>query len=463
MPTSITSPHRGPLAGAALGFFAGLLALSLIASPARAQGDSEPPLLTLEEAIAVAMDHNRELAAAGARLDAARAGVDEARAHRRPQLDVTGLFQSTDHPVYVFSNLLSQERFSAEDFALDRLNNPAALENWKTQVELAQPLWTGGRLRHGIEAASANRDAEQASHEATRQDVVHQVVERYSAAVLARRELEVAREALATSKAHVGLIRDLHQGGLVVESDLLQAEVRESEVQELVIRAESGVEVSAAALNLAMGRPLWTAMRLPEAVGDGDGGPVGDDLDALVATAIERRPDLRSASARGAAAGHMERLARDERRPELGLVAAWEGNAESFFGTDGEAYSVSVALRYRLFDGGVRKARIGRARQEAREAGERRELLAQSVALEVRRAFYELRAATQRLDQARRGVDLAQRSLAIVEDRYREGLTILPELLDGETALTRARLREVTAHRDVLLGRASLDLATGNL
>jgi outer membrane protein TolC len=85
------------------------------------------------------------------------------------------------------------------------------------------------------------------------------------------------------------------------------------------------------------------------------------------------------------------------------------------------------------------------------------------VALEVRQAFSELRAAGQRLEQSAQSVGLARRSLTIVEDRYKEGLTTLPELLDAETALTTARLREVAARRDVLLARASLDLATGEL
>ena len=85
------------------------------------------------------------------------------------------------------------------------------------------------------------------------------------------------------------------------------------------------------------------------------------------------------------------------------------------------------------------------------------------IALEVRRAAGELAAARQRLEQGRIGVALAERSLAIVADRYREGLTAVTELLDAETALSHARLRHLTARRDLLLARASLDLATGRL
>ena len=447
--------------------------LALVAGPATGRPEDTPAsaggdVLTLAQAIATAMEHNREIGAAEARSAAAEAQLDEARSLRLPRVDITGVAQSTDHPVYVFSNLLGQESFGAESFAVDELNDPDPLTNWKTQVDVTQPLWTGGRLRHGIAAAEAGRDAERASQEATRQHVVHQVIERYTAAVLARRELEVAREALATAGAHVQLVGDLHRGGLVVESDLLQAQVRASEIEEMVIRAESGVEVSAAALNLAMGRPLDEAMRLPATLDVDPSLEVGetlgeDDLDALLDQAAAKRPDLRSARGHGDAAEAVARQARAERLPEVGLQAHWEANAEDFIGRDGDGYSVSVALTYRLFDGGARRARLERARRQLDEARERQDLLAQGVALEVHQAFHELRAATQRLDQARRGVRLAERSLAIVKDRYREGLTILPELLDAETARTRARLREVAARRDVRLGRASLDLATGNL
>ncbi len=438
---------------------AGLLAL------AGAVGAEEPPVLTLERAIEIALDGNRDLRAAQARLEAAAAGVDEARSYRLPKLELDGIYQQTDNPVLVFSNLLGQAGFQAENFALDSLNEPDPLGNWKARVQLSQLLWAGGRIGAGIEAAGLGRDAAELDRETARQRLIHQVVARYSAAVLARGELEVTRESLATAKAHVDLVGDLWRGGLVVESDLLQAEVRESEVRELTIRAESGAEIAAAALNLALGRDLDTPIALPEGVrlepggGDADAG----ELARLVENAGERRPDLEAARRRQQASERQQRIERAVRRPEVGLAASFEMNAEDFFGADGDNWALTVGLRYDLFDGGRARARARRAEQQTREAGERAELLAQTISLEVRRAFFELRAARQRLEQAEKGVELAERSLEIIEDRYREGLTVLPELLDAETALTRSRLRRIAADRDVLLARATLDLATGDL
>ncbi len=442
----------------------GLTALAPAGAPATAE--EAPQILTLERAIEIALEGNRQLRASDARLGAAEATVDEARSLRLPQLELGGSYQRTDNPVLVFSNLLGQASFTSENFALGALNEPDPLDNWKARLELSQPLWTGGRIRGGVEAAGLERDAAESDRESARQGVIHQVIESYTGAVLARGELAVTREALATARAHVELVSDLHRGGLVVESDLLQAEVRESEVRELTIRAENRAEVAVAALNLALGRDLDVPVALPAELAPDRAivaGSAEAALERLVERAWSRRPDLQAARSRLAASERQRRIARAARRPEVGLGASWEMNAEDFFGADGDNWAVTVGVSFDAFDGHRTRARVRRAEHRTREAEEQTELLAQSISLEVRRAYFERRAARQRLEQAQKGVELGERSLEIIEDRYREGLTILPELLDAETALTRARLRRIAAERDLLLARATLDLATGDL
>ncbi len=435
-----------------------LLALPAV-SAALAEGSE--PVLTLERAIAIAEASNRRLHAADAALEAAGAGVDEARGLRLPRVDLTGEVQRTDNPVLVFGNRLRQGSFMAEDFDLDRLNHPDPLSNWNLRLSLEQPLWTGGRIAHSERAAEQRREAAVAGRERSRQELVRQVTESYTAAIVAGHQLAVAREALATAEAHVRLTDDLHQAGLVVESDLLSARVRESEVREVVIRAESGIEVARAVLNLALGVDLDTAFVLPQDLAER--GEVEGDLAALVERARQRRPDLEVARQGEALAASAVALAKSARKPQVGLGAAYETNAEDFFGTGGENWTVSAGFRLPLFDGSRARARVRGARAVAEEAQQRQELLARSIGLEVRRAFHELRAARQRLEQAAVGAELAQRSLGIVTDRYKEGLVTLPELLGAETALTEARLRRVAARRDAILARAGLDLATGDL
>ena len=435
--------------------------VSLLAATWVGAADVEAPILTLEQAMVIAEQGNHHLLVAGAQVDNAEAEVDAARSLRLPQLDFEAGFQHTDNPTAVFSNLLAQESFGPENFDIERLNQPDPLDHWNARLMLVQPLWTGGLLTAGERAARQQKEATVAARERAIQEVRRQVAVRYTSAVIAGHELNVARDSLATAEAHVRLVGDLHRGGLVVESDVLSAQVRTAEVREMVIRAESEIWISHAALNLAMGRDQATPIRLPENLELNDSPEL--NLDQLIARARDQRPDLRAAEHLLAAAGSRVAMAQSSRRPQVALNAGYETAAEDFFGNDGDNWSVGVGLRLPLFDGFGSRARIGRAQAQADASAAQVDLAQETAALEVRRAFYALEAARQRLQPAGTGVRMATRSLEIVTDRYKEGLANLTELLDAEAALTESRRREVAARRDVLLATTDLNLATGDL
>jgi outer membrane protein len=428
-----------------------------------AAGAQEPPPehLSLPQAISTALAHSPRLGAADAGLGSAEATADEAQAARLPRLELSETYLRTTNPVLVFGGLLGQEGFTEQDFDVGRLNRPDPFTNFHTQLSLSQPLWTGGRIAHGVAATLQLQDAAAADRERTRQEVVQQVVEAYTGAVLARQRLEVAGEARDTARAHVELVQDLFDNGLVVESDLLQAQVRLSEVEEMVTRSESAVATSEAGLNLAMGLPLDRHHQLDEEVTPREGDL--EDLESLVTAAAEQRPDLAATAARVEAATEQTAAARADRLPELGLHGSWEVNGEDFLAGDGTNWTVMVGLRFTAFDGTARRARIRRAEEERKRAARLSALQADRASLEVRQAWHEVEAAGKRLEEARRSVTLARRSMSIVEDRYKEGLTTLVELLDAETGLTRARVREVAARRDLLHAQTMLDLAGGRI
>lgn len=443
----------------------GVLAAALILIPgsrAEAADGETPPLLTLDEAVEIALEKNNLLRAADAQVGMAEAVLAEARASRMPRVEILETFSRTTNPTLVFSSLLGQESFGPENFAVDRLNEPDALSNLNSRLSISQPVWTGGRIRNGTAAASLARDASDSSRERARQEVVHQVIDAYTAAVLAAAQMEVAKEAVRTATAHVELVRDLRDGGLVVESDLLQARVRLSEVEELLIRASSAVAVSRAAVNLALGRDTGTPFSLPAAI-EIDTAGEGLPLDRLVDEARKNRPDLRAARTMVDVAERNVKVQRAERLPQVNIMGGFEANAERALDVDGTNWSILAAARFTVFDGRATGARVRRADQQRLQAERMHDLLALSVELDVHRAFHDLRAARKRREQTEQAVALAREGLRIVEDRYKEGLTTVVELLDAETALTRARTRETAARRDVVLARASLELAMGRL
>ena len=432
-----------------------LLALTLPVS-----AEPAPPLLTLSQAIDYALEHSQLIGAAEANSRAAEAGWQEGRSGRLPRIDIIETVSYTTNPAMVFANKLGQQDFTLADFGLDNLNQPDPLSNFNTKLAITQPLWTGGRVKHGSEAARLTFESASSGLDRTRQEVVRQVIAGYTHAVLAVSQLDTARESLKVAQANAQLVGDLYETGLVVQSDLLRARVRETEVQELVIRSESAVEISRAALNLALGRDLGTPYSLLPSV-PRESSPE-EPLEALLEQAHRQRPDLQAAESRVDA---LRQAARAQRggNYEVGLTGLAEANAEQFIGADGTNWSLILGARFTVFDGKGNGSRIRQAREHGLAAEQMRELLRQSIDLEVRQAFHNLRASRKRLEQATQATELAGESLRTVRDRYGEGLTTFVELLDVETALTRARTRTIAARRDVLLSKANLDLAVGRL
>lgn len=440
-----------------------LVAALLPGGPAAAQGDP----LTLDQAIAAAVEGNPGLAAREAEARAAEAGVRGSRAARWPRLEITAGAARTTDPVSVFGGLLRQERFAERHFDPDLLNEPDPLTDYRGLVSVEQALWAGGGIAAGIEGAELEAEAVRLLGERARQELAFRVLDRYTGAVVAEQAVAVRRESLEAARETVRLTRDRFETGLVVESDLLQARVRESEAEAALAEAQRDAAVARAALNLEMGRALDTPFTLPDRLpGQPDvpeGAAAPEPLAALVGRAAERRPDLQAVSARVEAARSALDGARAARLPRLGWSGSFEADAEDPADDPGSHWSLGLGLTWTGFDGFATGARIEAARARVEEVERLAELARLGVDLEVESAFRSLEAARLRIREASEAVTLAERSAAIVRDRYREGLTTVVELLEAEIVLSGSRTRELQARRDLAVARGRLDLALGSL
>ncbi len=94
--------------------------------------------------------------------------------------------------VYLGLKQYSMRSF-AGNFDLDQLNNPDAINNFNTMLRVRYSIYSGGKVTGAVEASGYAYEAAEAGRERTRQEVVRQVVETYTGAVLASAHLEVAR------------------------------------------------------------------------------------------------------------------------------------------------------------------------------------------------------------------------------------------------------------------------------
>jgi outer membrane protein TolC len=184
---------------------------------------------------------------------------------------------------------------------------------------------------------------------------------------------------------------------------------------------------------------------------------------AFEEVALSESPEMRRARLDRESASIAERQARSAYFPSVEARAGWESDRESFAGSGGTNWMVGLSLRMNLFNGLGDRARIAEAEATARAARAREQETENRVRLEVRRAYLERDAASERLDVAEKALAQARESHRITQARYEGGLASVTELLRSHNALLQAEVRQMSSIFEARLAAAGLELATGTL
>jgi len=276
--------------------------------------------------------------------------------------------------------------------------------------------------------------------------------------------LDAQEATLKERQANLDAAKDRHDAGVATINDVLQAQTALSQTQLTYESLDQNFRVFQGTLATTMGLAVTTKFDVGALPSDVPMQEVTTAVDALIAQAELQRPDFAASRAEIEAARARLRQARAEGLPTIGLTAV--GNRTTFRGfASGTAnpYAIGIAMRFPLFIGfraqyDVRSAQAGVdiAREDARQ-------LQQQIDLQVWSSYYGLSTATQRVRTSRDFLNSAQQSADVAEDRYRNGVGSILDVLTAEAALESARAEEIQARADWFIAVAQLAHDTGSL
>jgi len=414
--------------------------------------------LTLKDCVNSTLDKNHSLLAEGCRLDAAKAGIGKAGAAFMPKLDVTETFMRSDNPVMAFGSKLNQGVFTAADFAVDRLNDPGAVDNFNFSLQATMPIFNGGREWVGLSMAKAGLKAEDKKYGRARQETVFNAVRAYYGVALAGEYVKAAEKSKDATAGHLRVAQSLYGQGMLTGSDVLLAKVRLAEVKETLIKAANRQAIAKAALNVIMARPqdadFQAVDRLSEAVFTGA-------LKDFMEEARANRPDLAATGLGVDMADKGVRMAKTGYLPNVNIVGRYDLDDKDFIGGSGDSYTVMGVVSWNLFDGLLTTSNVSEARANRNMAMHRLDQAKEDVEFEVRQAFYNMQEARQRIETAGAAVEEGEEALRIIQKRFGAGMSKTTDLLDAEAALVRARTNRLSALYDYNVAIAALKLAVG--
>jgi outer membrane protein len=433
-----------------------LLLLAVIAAPPRRVLAQMP--LTLQDAMNRARGQTAEARALASTTQEAEARVQQAQSGFWPRVDVSETVQRGNQPVFVFSSLLSQRRFSEANFAIPALNHPDPLTNTRTGITVEQRVFDGGSTLLAVDAAKLDREMAVAAQDGATRGLAFRAAQAFVRVLQLEGAVRATDAAVAASESDQQRARARRETGLVTEADVLAVEVHMADMRQRQITAAGNLAIARIQLADAVGLPLTaTVMAVPPSPR-----AMPADGDTLVREALNVHPQRRQAELQQQLADNVRRTARAGLLPTVAAQAGWEFNGATL-GTQQSSWVVGAEVRLNLFKGFADAARMTEAGHAQIRAGAERERVERGIEVEVRAALAQLMAAGAREEAGRTALTQARESQRIIRDRYEVGLATVTDVLRAAEATLDAESRATAAEMDVILQTVALDRAIGRL
>ncbi len=277
--------------------------------------------------------------------------------------------------------------------------------------------------------------------------------------VLASAELlRSAEDRVRRAEQGLSVARARVTSGAAVRSDSLQLVLELTRARVDLLRQRSALTVARLELGRRVGAegPVDAApldpMPMPEL-------PVS--LEQAVALALESGPAWRSARASERAAGAALREATSDYFPTLNLTAAHQRFDTKFFPSARNVSSVTLGVRWTLWNGGQREIAVARARTTRNVSQAIRADLERGARADLTESYEAYNTARASVELSSTAVLVAQENYRVQESRYRAGAATILDLLDAQVGLTQAEADLVQARYGTRLALAGLEAMLG--
>jgi len=392
----------------------------------RAASAQQPQRLTLQNVVDTYVRNNLDLQAARYRLERARADQIASRLRPNPVLSFTAENLAISGPT-PFSRLYEVGAVYTETFEL------------------------GGKRELRQKAAEAAVTAAEAQFEDSMRRGIADVKRLYLEALLARYNVEVAKESRQTFEQLVQFNQARFQEGAIPEVDLIKVRLERVKFDSSVKQAEVSLRQGTIRL---MERLAASAAGSPELGGELDFRALSLDISALRQSALSERSDIRFADAEVNSARQRLALERGRAKPDISPFAGYKrvGNDNTLL------FGVNMPLKIRDQNQGE----IARAEADLKTAETRLQVVRNHALAEVESAYAGLQASRELVETFQ--TDLLQQadeSRDISVSAYEEGGTELLPVLEAQRTRSDVRHEYFKTLFDYQTSLVALELAVG--
>jgi len=406
------------------GYIALLLVIALFigVSGLRAQ---EKSVLTLEEAIDLAIENNPAIEISDATVDISRAVVKNAKSAYYPQIS---------------SRLIVPFIGRESGFFLDQL------------------IYDFGRTSNSVKSTKAILKSRKFDKESIEDDIILSTIISYYT-VLSESHIALAMEKkVVESEKRLEQAEGFYKSGRVPQIDVTKAEVNLGNAKLEQIAANNNLEVAKVNLQTVMG--LEDSFFNFELEDSSDLTIMSYQLEESIVQALGSRPELKSLEAQKIAMKAKLNASKKEFYPELFGRTAYRFEGK---GAETPGFIAGVGVRFPIFEGFSRFAKVEDSKANIKRTNAELRSTKAGIVSQIKQLHLDLEFAKQNINVTKRTKESAEQSLNLARERYNLARASSVELAEAEALFAISNAQYMQAIYNYNINVARLERATGEI
>lgn len=421
------------------------LLIGATSSNAQAPAPMQTYSLSLEEAVSLAFQNNKDLQIASREIDVARAEVLGARSALLPHVSAGGGYTHT-------GSILDMG--SSDGAKKDPGIYTGYVNDNNLTLGAEQTVYNGGANLTRQKEARTRLKIQEQSFRMRKCDLRYEVQRLYFGLLLAQESARIARDLLDLTRSHYENVKKKYDVGVVSRFDLLQSKVQVSKLEPEVIRSENATQSITAELKKVLGIKQQDEISLKDRMDYAFFDIQEEDFTRI---ALLNNPEM-ALQLLGIDVGQLSiQLARSSGLPQVNasINTTYHSNdVGDMMNSRHQNWDAGVGVTVPIFDGFFARSRVDAAKARYAQALIGKENMTDIIEVNVKQACLDLRKAESLINAQKESVAEAQESVRIAQVRYDNGEGTNLDVLDAQVSLSQVQRNHLEGIFDFLMARA---------
>jgi len=416
----------------------------------------EKKTLSLNEAIDLGLQNSKLLKINQAKIEEATAAAKEAVEKRLPDAKASASYLRVNAV-----NVDLKTKSNSGGGTTPPVEQPKVSQALYGLMNVSLPIYTGGKIRYGIESSKFLEKAAMLDAESDKDEVIQNTIEAFANLFKAKTAVRLVQENLNEAQQRTKELTGMEKNGLLPRNDLLKAQLRESNMEYNLSDAENSWQLANVNMNLMLGLPTITELILDTAnLGKKEDNRVLDDF--LNAARINRK-DIAAVDLRKKAAESGVKSAKGDLYPSLALTGGYIGLDIPDFLSIPAAMNVGVGVSYNIGSLWKNKAKVQQAEARVKQLTFTEAMMDDNMQLEINKSYLSLMTNRKQIEVSAKAVEQAEENYRIVKNKFDNSLATTTDLLDADIAQLQARLSYTLSRADAFVAYHKLLQTSGLL